>query len=269
MTVITLTTDFGTEDGNVGVMKGIIWGITPEAKIADLSHWILPQNIQQAAFVLERSTFYFPPDTVHVVVVDPGVGTARRPIAVRLEASRDGKPSPQYFVGPDNGVFTPLLLRAEREGWPYQIVHINRPEYWLKEVSNVFHGRDIFSPVGAHLAGGAALSDVGDPIDDEVRIPWEMPRREDNKLVGEIRHIDHFGNLHASITLKDLDGSDVKSVDLGGHHFSGLVETFGDAQPGTLIALMSSTGALLIAEVNGDAAKTCGAKVGDEIVVQL
>jgi S-adenosylmethionine hydrolase len=267
MTVITLTTDFGTEDGNVGVMKGIIWGITPEANIADLSHNIAPQNIRMAAFVLERSAFYFPVETVHVVVVDPGVGTTRRPIAVRVEAVRDGKPAPQTFVGPDNGVFTPLYLRAEKEGWPVQIVHTDEPAYWLSEISNVFHGRDIFSPVGAHLAGGAALTEVGEPIDDPVMIEWEPPRRDRDRLVGEVRYIDHFGNLHASITREDLAGLEVKGIELGAYHFSELFDTFGDAEPGMLIALLSSTGALLVAEVNGSAAATSEAQVGDEIVV--
>jgi S-adenosylmethionine hydrolase len=269
MAVITLTTDFGTEDGNVGVMKGIIWGITPETKIADLSHNIAPQNIRMAAFVLERSAFYFPAETVHVVVVDPGVGTARQSIAVRVEAVRDGKPTPQTFVGPDNGVFTPLYLRAEKEGWPVQIVHTDKSEFWLSEISNVFHGRDIFSPVAAHLAGGAALSEVGEPIDDPVRIDWEPPRRDGDRLVGEVRYIDHFGNLHASITREDLAGLEVKSVDLGDYYFPGLLETFGEAEPGMLIALMSSTGALLVAEVNGSAAATSGAQIGDEIVVSV
>ena len=169
MSIITLTTDFGTRDGNVGVMKGVIYGIQPQARIIDLSHEIEPQNIHQAAWVLQRQVFYFPDNTVHVVVVDPGVGTARRPIAARVGT--------QFLVGPDNGVFTPLYERAEAEGWPLEIVHTNKPDYWLADISNVFHGRDIFSPVGAHLASGAALGDVGQTINDVIRMRWPKPQR--------------------------------------------------------------------------------------------
>ena len=259
MKVITLTTDFGTEDGNVGVMKGVIWGIAPGVQIADISHQVAPQNIRQAAFILARQVFYFPEGTVHVVVVDPGVGTARRPIAARIGT--------QFFVGPDNGVFSPLYLRAEKEGWPLEIVHTNRVEFWREEISNVFHGRDIFSPVGAHLALGIQLADLGEPIQDPLRIAWVKPQRHENTLVGEVIHIDHFGNMFVNITAEHLAGLTVIAVQVGDYRLSGMTKTFGDKAPGELIALYSSTQELLVAQVNGNAAKTMHAKIGDTVEV--
>src|SRR5512138_1996987 len=124
MSVISLMTDFGIKDGNVGVMKGVIWGIAPEAQIADLSHLITPQNIREAALILLRSAPYFPENSIHVVVVDPGVGTSRRPMAAKIGT--------QYYVGPDNGTITLLLERAEKEGWETEFVHLTKPEYWLQ-----------------------------------------------------------------------------------------------------------------------------------------
>ena len=261
MKTLTLTTDFGTEDGNVGVMKGIIWGICPQTHIADLSHQIAPQNIRQAAFVLARQVFYFPAGTVHVVVVDPGVGTSRRPLAAQI--------GEQYFVGPDNGVFTPLYQQAEKQGWPLKIVHTNRPQFWRDEISHIFHGRDIFSPVGAHLACGTPLEALGEAITDPVTIPWHEPQRQGDRLVGEITYIDHFGNLFTNITQQHLAGKTVQALGLGEHRFPEMVHAFGERSPGTLIALYSSTNEVLIATVNGNAAKDTGAQVGDAVWVQI
>jgi S-adenosylmethionine hydrolase len=136
---ITLTTDFGASPG---VMKGVIWRIAPSMQIADLSHTIRPQDVRQAALTLARQVYSFPENTIHVAVVDPGVGTARRPIAAQI--------GPQRFVGPDNGIFTPMLQQAEQLSWPVRIVHTHRTTYWLPEVSAIFHGRDVFAPVAAH-----------------------------------------------------------------------------------------------------------------------
>lgn len=261
MSVLTLTTDFGTEDGNVGVMKGVIWGICPDVQIADLSHQIGPQNVRQACFVLARQVFYFPPGTVHVVVVDPGVGTSRRPIAAKI--------GDQIFVGPDNGVFTPLYLRAEKEGWPLEIVHTNRKEYWGEQISHIFHGRDIFSPVGAHLACGVPLEALGERVSDPMRLAWPEVRREDDLLLGEIAYIDHFGNMFTNITRQDLAGLQVQEIGLGEFRFAEMVNAFGERPVGALIALYSSTDEVLISEVNGSAARVTGAKVGDPVWVRV
>jgi S-adenosylmethionine hydrolase len=256
---ITLTTDFGTRDGNVGVMKGVIWGIAPEVKIADISHLIEPQNIREAAYILARQVFYFPENTVHIVVVDPGVGTQRRPIAAQI--------GPQRFVGPDNGVFSFMYTRAEQEGWPVEIVHTNKPEYWREKISDVFHGRDIFSPVGAHLASGVPLKKLGTPIDDPVRIELPDPRKTNTGVVGEVIRIDHFGNIISNIRRDEMEDLGEVKVSLCDLTINGLVRTFGEREPGDLIALYSSTDYLIISEVNGDAQKRLGAEIGDVIEV--
>jgi hypothetical protein len=259
--LITLMTDFGIKDGNVGVMKGVIWRIAPQAQIADLSHSISPQNIREAALILARSAPYFPPGTIHVVVVDPGVGTTRRPIAARL--------GDQYFVGPDNGILTLLLERAEAEGRSVEIVHTNRSEYWLAEVSHVFHGRDIFSPVAAHLANGIPLTTLGLPVTDPVRLALPRPQPTPAGWQGEIIHIDHFGNLSTNIRQEHLGEppQDSIQVHLCGVKIQGKVRTFGDRPTGELIALYGSTGNLIISVVNGNAANRLNASVGDKVEV--
>ena len=174
--ILTLLTDFGLRDGYSGVLKGVIWSILPDAQVADLSHTISPQNIVEGALALARTAFFFPDGTVHVAVVDPGVGTRRRPIALRLGS--------HFFVGPDNGLFTLVLERAESEGWPVEAVQLDNPAYWLPEISRVFHGRDIFSPVAAHIAGGVPLEKVGSPIDDPVRLEIPRPIKIGTGMVG-------------------------------------------------------------------------------------
>jgi S-adenosylmethionine hydrolase len=264
MSLITLMTDFGLKDGNVGVMKGVILGLAPQAQIVDLSHLIPPQNVREAALILRRSAPYFPPKTIHVVVVDPGVGTSRRPIAAQLGAQR--------FVGPDNGVITLLLEHAERQGWPVAFIHLDRPQFWLPEVSHVFHGRDIFAPAAAHLANGAALSDLGTPVSDPLRLALPRPERTPAGWRGELIHIDHFGNLASNILVEHLPGwSDAPekiAVRLCGTQIRGLVKTFGERAPGELAALFGSTGNLIVSVVNGSAAETLGAKVGDQLEVE-
>jgi S-adenosylmethionine hydrolase len=263
MSLITLMTDFGLKDGNVGVMKGVILGIAPQAQIVDLSHFISPQNVREAALILGRSAPFFPPETIHVVVVDPGVGTVRRPIAAQLGTQR--------FVGPDNGVITMLLEHAERQGWPVAFVHLDRSQFWLPEVSHVFHGRDIFAPVAAHLANGKALADVGAPVSDPLRLALPQPERTPTGWRGEIIHIDHFGNLASNILLEHLpEGLNAPqkiAVRLCGTQIRGLVKTFGERHPDELAALFGSTGNLIVSVVNGNAAEKLGAKVGDQFEV--
>ena len=260
-TIITLTTDFGLKDGNVGVMKGVIWGIAPGAAIADLSHLISPQNVPEAALILLRSAPYFPAGTIHIVVVDPGVGTARRPMAAQVGA--------QYFVGPDNGILTLWLERAEKEGQPTRFVHLDRPQYWLAEVSHVFHGRDIFAPCAAHLAAGVSLEDLGTPVSDPVRLALPQPQRTPNGWRGELIHIDHFGNLASNIRVEHLRGQPLATVGLGGVNINGMVHTFGERPPGELVALFGSTGNLIVSVVNGSAAERLQARLGDRVEVTL
>src|SRR5512136_1467430 len=162
MPIITLTTDFGLKDGFVGAMKGVIWSICPAAQIADISHAITPQNVLEGAFALWRAYSFFPAGSVHVAVVDPGVGTRRRPMAAHLGG--------HYFVGPDNGLFTPIYEDAEKNGWPLKIIQLTNEKYFLAQVSRTFHGRDIFGPAAAHLANGVPLSDFGPVINDPLRL---------------------------------------------------------------------------------------------------
>jgi S-adenosylmethionine hydrolase len=263
MTVITLMTDFGIKDGNVGVMKGVIWGICPTAQISDLSHMIQAQNIREAGYILARSVPYFPKGSIHVVVVDPGVGTQRRPMAAQL--------GDWFYVGPDNGTVTVLLERAEREGWQTKFVQLDRTQYWLPVISHVFHGRDIFSPVAAHLANGIQLSDLGIPFTDPVRLALPKPEKMENGWRGEVIHIDHFGNLSTNIRAENLgdamDNKEMILVRLNGTEIHGLVNTFGERPVGELVALIGSTGNLGIAMVNGNAKEKLGTKVGDGVTV--
>ena len=264
MSVITLMTDFGIKDGTVGVMKGVIWGICPAAQISDLSHMIQAQNIREAAFLFARSVPYFPKGSIHVVVVDPGVGTTRRPMAAQIG---DWK-----YVGPDNGTITGLLEQAEQAGWPTDFVELDRNEYWRKEISLTFHGRDIFSPVAAHLANGVALSDVGTPFHNPVRLEVLKPQQISHGWRGEVNHIDHFGNVSTNIRVEHLDEM-MKTkenilVRLNGMEIKGLVNTFGERPAGEVIALIGSTGYLGISVVNGNAAAQLGVKPGDEIFIQ-
>jgi S-adenosylmethionine hydrolase len=258
--VVTLTTDFGMQDGNVGVMKGVILGLNADASIVDLSHDIPPQGVAQAAYVLRRSYAYFPPGTIHVVVVDPGVGTDRRAIA--LDAG------PALFVAPDNGVLSYVLSDlTSAEGQPH-VVHLTNPHYWLPQVSNVFHGRDIFAPVAGHLSLGLPIDDLGPPIDDPVTLPPPRLQREPGQVGGQIMHVDHFGNL-----LTNIPGSDL--AQLGQHivtridtvEIVGLSRTFGQGRPGEIIAYVDSSGHLAIAVVNGSAQALLQCQVGQPVDV--
>lgn len=260
--IVTLTTDFGTIDGSQTVLHGIVYGIAPEARVLDLTHAIKPQDIRHAAFVMNKNVFFFPPDSVHVVVVDPGVGTERRAIAARIGS--------QYFVAPDNGVLTPMMLRAEDEGWPLVVVDANRPEFWRDGISQIFHGRDVFAPLGAHLAAGIALEDLGEVVDDAIRIDWPQPVRTPEGVRGSILHIDHFGNAISNIHPGDVAHLGALTIELCGAKIEGMVRTFGDSpyDSDTLIALWDSNDYLMISENNGTGGKVIQPKRGDPVFVR-
>jgi S-adenosyl-L-methionine hydrolase (adenosine-forming) len=259
MPIITLLTDFGLKDGYVGVMKGVIWSISPAAQIADLSHAISPQNVLQGALVLERTAGYFPAGTIHIAVVDPGVGTARRPIAVRL--------GEHTFVGPDNGLFSLVIAKAQAAHLPVSMVHLDRPEFWLAQVSRVFHGRDIFAPTGAHLANGVPLGSLGTPITDPVRLALPRPQPTADGWVGNVIDIDAFGNLQTNLLAEHLQGLEQVTVQVNHAVIKGLSQTFGDRPAGELAALIDSSGYLSIAVVNGSAANDLPAAVGNTVKV--
>ena len=259
MTVISLTTDFGLRDGFVGIMKGVIYGIVPQVKIVDITHMITPQNIQEGAYTLWRAVPFFPSGTIHVFVVDPGVGTRRRALAARL--------GEHYFVGPDNGLLTPLLRDAEQDKRPVEFVHLNNSKYWLPKISRTFHGRDIFAPVAAHLARGVSLIELGTPFHDPVRMQLPQPEKTENGWIAHITGIDVFGNLTTDLPASMLQGQKDLTLRLHEAEVRGITESYGHKQPGDLIALVDSEDYLEIAVVNGNAAQKLGAKVGDIVEV--
>jgi S-adenosyl-L-methionine hydrolase (adenosine-forming) len=259
--IVTLMTDFGLKDGNVAVMKGVIWQIAPVAQIVDLSHLIQPQNIKEAALILSRAVPFFPPQTIHVAVVDPGVGTSRRAIAAKIGS--------QYFVGPDNGVFSLILDSAEKNGRQIECMYLDNNKYWASEVSNVFHGRDIFAPVAGHLANGLALQSIGSPISDMVRFQFSSPEKTATGWNGEIIFIDHFGNIATNILENHISDRTNITTRLCGIEIKGMVRTFGMRSPSDIIAFINSSGTFSIGMVNGNAAEKIGADVGDRVEVAL
>ena len=262
--IITLTTDFGLQDGFVGMMKGVILGINSQATIVDITHEIAPQDVEQGAFLFAASAKYFPANTIHVVVVDPGVGSTRRPIAIQVGET--------LFVAPDNGVVTPAVANSELSIINSQVraVHLNRPEYWLPQVSHTFHGRDIFAPVGAHLSLGVPLEALGDQIDDWIRLAPAVPvRRLDGALVAHVRHIDRFGNIVIDVVEEQIAGWDRSRavVTIAGRTLRGIRQTYAQVAPGELIALVSSSGNLEVAAREASAARILGVRIGDQVVL--
>jgi S-adenosylmethionine hydrolase len=261
MAVISLTTDFGVGSAFVGVLYGVIYGISPDVKIVDISHAIAPQDIQKGALTLWRVYSYFPNNTIHVYVVDPGVGTDRRGIAARLDD--------HYFVGPDNGLLTPIIEESVRAGKMIEFRHLDNPKYWLPKVSHTFHGRDIFSPVAAHLANGVSLDILGTIINDPVRIKLSHPERTSSGWSAHINEIDIFGNLTLDFPADALGGRTDVLFRLGGVEIKGVIESYGYGPAGDLVAVVDSEDYIELAEVNGSAANRLSAKVGDVVEVIL
>ncbi len=259
MACITLLTDFGAQDVFAGVLRGVILSIAPEAQIVDLTHLIPPQDVRQGAFALARAAPFFPSGTIHLAVVDPGVGTSRRPLAARLGA--------HYFVGPDNGLITLLVRHAQRRREPCAFVHLERREFWLRDVSRVFHGRDIFAPVAAHLARGVRLEELGPSIEEVRLLEFADPQPIPGGLRGEVTTIDHFGNVITNIEPSHLAGRRVAQVTVNDCQIDGMVGTFGEGAPGVMVALWSSDERLCLAEVNGNAARRTRAHAGDRVEV--
>jgi S-adenosyl-L-methionine hydrolase (adenosine-forming) len=193
-------------------------------------------------------------------VVDPGVGTERRPIAARL--------GDQVFVGPDNGVLTQMLLRADKEAQPLEIVHAENPQFWLPQVSSIFHGRDVFAALAGHLAAGVSLSRLGTPILNPILLDFPSPQPYAGGWLGQVMDIDHFGNLEVNIHRTQLEGLGPVEITCGAHTIHGIVRTFGEAQPGDLVALIDSSDYLSLSIVNGSAASVIPAQTGDAVIVR-
>ncbi len=254
--VITLCTDFGTRDGYVAAMKGVILSLAPGAQLVDITHEVPPQAVREAAFVLASAYGYFPPGTVHLVVVDPGVGSDRRLLAVRAGY--------YYFVAPDNGVLS-LVLRAQAT---FEAVALTRRAYWREEVSHTFHGRDILAPVAAHLANGVPLSALGEPLREPVQLAWPAPERRGQTIIGHVLHIDRFGNLVTDIPAAMLFARTDWRVVVGRVRAAGIRPTYASVGRGEPLALIGSHGYLEVAVREGSAEKMAGAKVGDVVHVE-
>ena len=263
--LIILLTDFGEEDGYVGVMKGVIHQITPKADVIDLSHSVPPQDVLAGSMTLQRSVNYFEPGSVFVCVIDPGVGTARRSIAAQI--------GDRFFVGPDNGLITHWLQAAEKRRESITIVELDQPQYWLNQLSSSFHGRDVYAPTGAHLASGLDVGDLGVFINDPILLDIPQPVPTNRGWNGQILHIDHFGNLATNIEKKHLIGfaPDINQgilnawVRYGEYSIEGISVTFGKSAPGSLVAMIDSAGLLSLAVVNGNAKEYLDAEIGDSV----
>jgi len=257
--IITLLTDFGTSDTYVAQMKGVILGISPDATIIDITHDVQPQAIEQGAFLLESAYRYFPSGTVHVAVVDPGVGTERRALAVRTNR--------WMFVAPDNGLLTSVLRNEEQ----FEAYEITNSRFMLPQISSTFHGRDIFSPAAAYLSLGTPVSELGPQVFDPVMLP-PPPVPSDNTFEGRIIHIDRFGNCITDIEesrFRNWLGSRTAVITVSGQLIHGPIRTYAEAAPGGLSALFGSSGRLEIAINMGNAAVELGLMLGSKVLVRV
>ena len=258
--IITLTTDFGTNDHLVGTMKGVILNINPAARIVDINHHVAPFDILDGALAIASAYKYFPPRTIHVVIVDPGVGTERRPLLVSGEK--------QYFVAPDNGV---LSMIFERESCVVR--HVTAEHYFLNPISPTFHGRDVFAPTAAWLAKAWQTEAFGEEITDYVRFSMPKAKPAGQAIKGVVLRVDAFGNLMTNLTTEDVPAAMVASGDIklavNGKEVRKIARTFGDGIPGEPIAVFGSVGYLEIAVNRGNAARALGANRGAEVSLEL
>jgi hypothetical protein len=262
--IITLTTDFGLQDEYVGVLKGVVAGLAPQARLIDLCHTIRAQDIRQGAFILQAAAPYFPKGTIHLAIVDPGVGTNRRILALRAMG--------QIFLGPDNGILTPFLDPLLLE----EAIAIDCPHLYLAPRSATFHGRDILAPVAAALANGARLSSLGTPVPKENPTKLAPPTlqidRIHGKIAGSVIHIDHFGNLTTNIHQRDLAGltdapASLQIFHKKQHVTTGLATAYAATPDGQLLAIIGSRGYLELAAAGGNGARMLGAEVDDPVGV--
>lgn len=256
--IITLTTDFGSSSPYVAQMKGVILSINPDVRIVDITHTVPAQDVRQGALVLDVATRWFPPGTIHVAVVDPGVGTQRKIVYARF--------GEQQFVAPDNG----LLSRLARSASPSTIITVAEREHWLPTVSATFHGRDIMAPVAARLSRGLDPSRLGPRQDELVRLDWAEARVTAKKIEGSIESIDSFGNLITDIStdaLADAPRGEEVAVICDDHETRGIFNTYADQPEMTLIALVGSSGKLELAIVGESAATMLGVPVGTPVTI--
>jgi hypothetical protein len=258
--IITLTTDFGLRDPYVGVMKGVILSINPEARVIDISHQLKAGFISQASTLVQEAYPFFPEGTVHVVVVDPGVGGDRRPILIKTQN--------HLFVGPDNGIFWPVIRSHQHT----EITHLTKSRYFLSHVSHTFHGRDVFAPVAAHLSRGVDPMEMGPIIKDPVLFDFPAPQRRGDMLLGQVMRVDRFGNLITNIQRKQFErflGSGRPAIKAGKLGVESLSKTYGEVLAGEALALIGSSDCLEIAVNLGRACDVTGMNSEDIVGMEI
>ncbi len=260
--IVTLTTDFGTNDHFVGAVKGVILDIVPEAAIVDISHAVQAFDVLDGALTISQTYSYFPTGTVHMIVVDPGVGTARRPII----ASSDG----YHFVAPDNGVLSMIYAKEER----IHVRHVTAEHYFHQPVSNTFHGRDIFAPVAAYLAKMVDSHKFGDEIEDYVRFAAPKPKTAgENRIRAVVLKVDRFGNLISNVTPADVPalfaGKAGFKIVVGNKEITEIRANYAEGAPGEVFGILGSMGYLEIVANRAAAAQITGAGKGSEVSIIL
>jgi S-adenosyl-L-methionine hydrolase (adenosine-forming) len=258
--IITLLTDFGTKDHYLASMKGVILNINPKCLLIDITHQVSPHDIREGAFILANAYSHFPKGTIHLAVVDPGVGGARRPLLLVTEN--------YFFVGPDNGLFTMITQKESLS----QVIALDKQRYHLSRVSTTFHGRDIFAPVAAHLSMGVRPNALGHKIDSLKGLEFRRTFIKEGKLLGEILHVDTFGNLVSNIDegrlIRFIRGRPC-GIRVGRKTIRGLKKGYGEGKKGEPIALFGSGGFLEISVREGNAQKSLKVKRGDPIQITI
>ncbi len=258
MSIITLLTDFGLGGHYVAAMKGVILSLHPTATIVDLAHDVPPQDVRRAALLLDDVADWFPPETIHVAVIDPGVGTDRAIVYARI--------GQQHFIAPDNG----LLSRLAKRKPPQALIQLTEPEYWLQPVSTTFHGRDIMAPVAARLALGLNPEKLGPPLQQLVSIDWPVARESQSRIDGAVIEVDSFGNLITNITADMLAGrpTDRRAcIVCNIYETWGIYPSYAEQASGTLVAVIGSGGRLELAIVRDNAAHRLGIGVGAPVTL--
>jgi S-adenosyl-L-methionine hydrolase (adenosine-forming) len=257
--IITLTTDYGTNDHLVGILKGVILKINPEATIIDITHAITPFDLLDGALAISSAYAYFPPRTIHVVIVDPGVGTDRRPLLVSGQN--------QYFISPDNGVLSGVYEKEQT----FAVRHLTSEHYFAQPVSKTFHGRDVFAPVAAWLSKHWQPASMGEVIEDFKRFAMPKPKEAEGQLKGVILKVDSFGNLITNFRTEDLSPESVEKgeirLQVGSHPVTRMVSVFANGNVGEAVAYIGSSGYVEIAVNKGSAAKTLGIGRGAPVLL--
>lgn len=254
--IIALLTDFGPFDAYAGIMKGVILGINPDAKLVDITHHVSPQNVDEGAFILNNAHRFFPEHTLFTVVVDPGVGSKRKILLVKAEN--------QLFLAPDNGILK-YIFYAHPDA---EVFHINNEEYFLPVISSTFHGRDIFAPVAGHLSAGVLPSRMGERISDFIRGEVHLPEISEQQITGEILYFDHFGNAVSNIDRRALRHFKSFNIQIGETNFSKLSVSYSDIKAGEPLAIIGSNNTIEISINRDSARERLSLKQGDRVEIR-